>query len=426
MVKIIKVEKGSPAFRKGIRKGDFLISINGYEVGDYLDYVICAADFPAVYSVSKNGMIRDFVFDDESELGVRGLDVEDMKIRHCGNRCVFCFVDQNPPGLRKSLYMKDEDFRYSFLYGSYFTLSNIRKEELERIRRQHLSPLYISVHAADSAVRMKLLGLSKNDNFKRKMNYLVKSGITVHAQIVLCRGINDGVVLEETVRYLFSHYPMVKTLAVVPAGITDHRKNLYPLAPFDRNYACGVLKDIKLMQDEFFGTCGSRFVFPSDELFLKAGKAIPSGKYYEGYPQYENGVGMVRSYLDELSRGKKRFPESIPSVRKILIVTGVSFYPVIEKHLIPVLDKIKNLQARAVCARSSLFGKEVTVAGLLCGEDIILAVKQSGFKSDRIIIPDTCLNFDGVFLDGLTLSDVSERTGTETVLFGGFGEILGD
>ncbi len=417
MIKIINIKKKSPADRQGLLAGDEIISINGMEVRDYLDYKLYSTDFPLEYIIRRNGETYSLIFDEEEDAYDKGIDVEDMKIKHCGNKCIFCFVDQNPTGLRKGLYLKDEDFRYSFLYGSYFTLSNIRDEDLKRIKQQHLSPLYISVHAAQKKVRMKLLGINYDDGFKRKLAFLTRNKIELHTQIVLCPGINDGKVLDDTVKFLHSHHPYVLSVAVVPVGKTCHRDKLFSIDSFTEKTSAGVIKQIESLQKDFLEKSDTRFVFAADEFYLKAGIKIPRKNYYENFSQYENGVGMTRLFLDELKRAKKTFPKAMKEKRNLLIVTGKSFYPVLIKHLLPELDKIKNLSTKIIAAENRLFGSSVTVSGLLCGKDIVHAVKQSNFQADKIILPDTCLNFDGLFLDDMTLPALKRKIKTDVEIF---------
>ncbi|HOH38622.1 MAG TPA: DUF512 domain-containing protein, partial [Spirochaetota bacterium] len=397
--------------------GDEIISINGMEVRDYLDYKLYSTDFPLEYIIRRNGETYSLIFDEEEDAYDKGIDVEDMKIKHCGNKCIFCFVDQNPTGLRKGLYLKDEDFRYSFLYGSYFTLSNIRDEDLKRIKQQHLSPLYISVHAAQKKVRMKLLGINYDDGFKRKLSFLTRNKIELHTQIVLCPGVNDGKVLDDTVKFLHSHHPYVLSVAVVPVGKTCHRDKLFSIDSFTETTSAVVIKQIESLQKVFLEKSDTRFVFAADEFYLKAGFKIPNKNYYENFSQYENGVGMSRIFLDELKRAKKTFPKAMKEKRNLLIVTGKSFYPVLIKHLLPELEKIQNLSAKIIAAENRLFGSSVTVSGLLCGNDIIHAVKQSNFQADKIILPDTCLNFDEIFLDDMTLPALKRKLKTDVEIF---------
>jgi len=417
VIKIINIRKKSPAERKGLRPGDEIISINGMEVRDYLDYKLYSSDFPLEYIIRRDGETYSLIFDEEEDAYDKGIDVEDMKIKHCGNKCIFCFVDQNPPGLRKGLYLKDEDFRYSFLYGSYFTLSNIRDEDLKRIKKQQLSPLYISVHAAQKKVRMKLLGINYDDGFKRKLSFLTRNKIELHTQIVLCPGVNDGKVLDDTVKFLHSHHPYVLSVAVVPVGKTCHRDKLFSIDSFTETTSAVVIKQIESLQKVFLEKSDTRFVFAADEFYLKAGFKIPNKNYYENFSQYENGVGMSRIFLDELKRAKKTFPKAMKEKRNLLIVTGKSFYPVLITHLLPELEKIQNLSAKIIAAENRLFGSSVTVSGLLCGNDIIHAVKQSNFQADKIILPDTCLNFDEIFLDDMTLPALKRKLKTDVEIF---------
>lgn len=412
---ITNIKPKSSAEKKGLLKGDTLVSINGAAVRDALDYYLYASVLPLEIVVKRNEKLISVEFNTYHELIKLGIEVEDLKIKHCGNRCVFCFVDQNPKKLRKTLYIKDEDYRYSYLYGAFCTLSNITPKELNRIVEQNLSPLYISVHAIDKKVRLKLLGLKHDDHFIEKLTFLADNGIQFHTQIVLCPGINDGKVLAETIESLFKIFPSVLSVAVVPLGKTKFRSQLVDLKSVTRSDAGKVITMVNRLQKKFYEKSGTRFVFAADEFYLMSETALPKNSEYEEYQQYENGVGMVRYYLHLLSKAKKDFPAKMNKPMSLLFVTGKSFYPIVKRNLLPALNRIRNVSANAVAAHNLFLGDEITVSGLLCGKDMIHAVKESGIMADIVVIPETSLNTDGVTLDDMTVGGISKALKTKII-----------
>jgi putative radical SAM enzyme (TIGR03279 family) len=404
---ITRILPSSSAAKKGLLQGDTLVSMNGLPINDQLDFFLYAAYLPLTVVTQRNGSLITTEFNTYRDVMKLGIEVEDLKIKHCGNKCVFCFVDQNPKGLRKSLYIKDEDYRYSYLYGSFCTLSNITQKELARIVQQHLSPLYISVHAFDTKTRLRLLGLKKDDHLWGKIKFLTDNGIAIHAQIVLCPGINDGKILINTIEKLHTLFPYVLSVAVVPLGKTRHREKITNLRSITGSDAKKSLSAIQTLQQKYRRETCSRFVFAADEFYLLSKTPLPRHSEYEGYPQYENGVGMIRYFLNEFNTAKKSLPQKARKPLTLLIVTSKSFHATVKRSVLPALNKIKNISAHAVAAENHLFGPEITVAGLLSGADMIRAVKDSGIKADVIIVPDTCLNFNGVTLDDMKLSDIA-------------------
>ena len=408
MLKITAVEKYSPAFNAGIRKGDNIISVNGKRVSDELEFQFYTAADDISISISSKNRDHEVLLNGQKPTGII---IEEMKVRHCGNKCIFCFIDQNPPGLRKTLYVKDEDYRYSFLYGNYFTLTNITKEELDKIIEMKLTPLYISVHATDPDARKKLLGIGKDDGLTGKLNYLISGGIELHAQIVLCPEINDGKVLYETIESMASLHPGVASLAVVPVGLTGHRDKLMQLRTVSSNEAIEIVSMISSYSNIFKKKFGTSFVFAADEFYLKAGVEIPSEDHYEEYQQYENGIGMTRNFIERFKESISGIPKSVePSIR-IKMVTGDLFFPVISKLVLPYFKQIKNLETELVKSSNTLFGQSVTVAGLLSGADIAKAAGKAGSSSDILLIPPTCINSDGLFLDNMNVKELADITG---------------
>ena len=412
MLKITAIERNSPAFQKGILKGDQIFSVNGIDVDDALEFNFHTSQENITMLLEGKAGSYEVEFEDP---GANGIVVEDIKVRHCGNKCIFCFIDQNPKGLRKTIYVKDEDYRFSFLYGNYFTLTNITQKELDKIINMKLSPLYISVHATDDDVRKQLLGIKKDDALMNKMKFLTENGIELHTQAVICPGINDADQLKKTVRDLRALYPGVRSLAVVPVGLTEHRDKLKSLNPVSKADASEIIKIISDFNKEFLEDIGTNFMFAADEFYLKAGKDFPDEEHYEGYLQYEDGIGMARNFIERFNESADLIPKEIKKCVSVTIVTGELFYKVMDENILPPLKEVKNFEIKLVKAKNILFGQSVTVAGLLGGNDIIAAVGKAKKSDEILLIPSTCLNFDGVFLDGMTIDELSEKTGYKVI-----------
>lgn len=407
-MKIRRVEPKSAAARAGFRDGDDILEINGFAIRDEIDFYYHAADDDLECLVQRND--RTFVVPVRLAIyGGFGLEFEGMAYRHCGNNCIFCFVDQNPSGLRQALYFKDEDYRLSFLYGNYVTLTNVSRSHLLRIVEQRLSPLYISVHAVDPQVRQKMLGLRRDDRLLEKMAFLAAHQIQMHAQLVLCPGWNDGAVLADSLQKLAGLYPAVQSIAVVPLGLTRHRKNLPALQPVNKPNARRIIAQVEEAAARFKNDFDSFFVYLADEFYLKAGSEIPGSERYDDFPQIENGVGMCRRFLQELAKEKRYFPKKTRRTTA-LIVTGQSAAPFLHRHLQPVLDTVRGYSAKVVAIRNRFLGPRVTVSGLLTGQDIYNQLK-SRHKGDVVFLPPDCLNEDGLFLDDWTPQQLQDKLG---------------
>ena len=416
-MKITAVEESGIAGELGIREGDELLEVNGKRVLDSIDYRFSEGDPRLTLKVARDGELT--VYDIEKDEGeTLGIDFEEMKVLSCGNDCIFCFVDQNPEGLRKGLYFRDGDYRLSFMYGNYTTMTNAGPAILQRIIDQRLSPQYISVHVTDLAVRTRLMGLRKDDRILDKIALLNDNGIDMHTQIVLCPGINDGATLERTVRDLFRFHAHVVSLAVVPVGLTDHRFGLAPLAKVDAGYAVKLLDTAERWQKEFREKTGRAFVYPSDEFYIVAGRKIPPSSAYDGFPQIENGVGIVRNFLSEFRRLSAGFPKRLRPRRSLTLVTGELARSFMEKSILPRMRRVEGLDVRLAVVPNVLYGRSVTVAGLLSGKCLYSALEGRDL-GNLLLLPPDILNADGVLLDDETIADVEERLRVPVMMFEG-------
>ncbi len=405
-MKITAIEKDGIARKLGFKAGDDIEKINDHVIHDILDFQFRYSDEKVKMQVRRAG--RSFVIEFEPGDNNRfGAEFETFHYKNCGNNCVFCFVDQNPKGLRSSLYFKDEDYRLSFLYGNYITLTSVTQKELDRIVHQRLSPLYISVHALDPAVRSKILGLRRPDKLKEKLAFLASHRIEMHAQIVLCPGLNDGCVLDATLDGLALFYPRLKTVAVVPVGLTRHRQGLAPLRGVDRNYAKNLVVWYEKKIDSYQKKLDNTFVYLADEFYLLANEPFPPVSFYDEFYQIENGVGMVREFLQSLSDLKTVLPDSV-SQKNIVIATGRLAGPILKRHVLPVLRNIRQLNVDVVEIENIFYGPGVTVSGLMVGQDIAAQLK-SFIKKDLILLPSNCTNDTGLFLDDWTIPQLEEK-----------------
>lgn len=385
----------------GIRPGDRILSINGLDLRDEIDYrFLLTARSVRIRILSSSVGERELRLHKNWDEGL-GLELESFPIRSCNNRCLFCFVDQMPRGLRPSLYFKDEDYRLSFLHGNYVTLTNLLERDWERIGRQRLSPLFISVHATDMELRRFLLGNPKAPDVMAQLVRLARARIQMHLQVVICPGLNDGAYLKQTIEDLATLRPFACSLSLVPVGLTAHREGLYPLRSLSLNEAEQIEELAKRYRRRFQKMGGGHFLHLSDELYLLAGRAFPGLKGYEGFPQLENGVGLCRQFLSEFQRRERKLPASIPKERSFLLITGelasTPLRPVVSR-----LNEIRNLRIEMISLPNTLFGPTVTVAGLLSGKDIQDLLKRTDEGWD-VLIPDSVLREqEGAFLDDLT------------------------
>lgn len=408
------VTPDSPASRAGLAAGERLLSIDGTRLRDLIDYSWLTSDDDQELTVTnQTGSIRTVLIEPEpGEL--TGLSFAPPEPKRCGNNCIFCFVHQLPKGLRRSLSIKDEDYRLSFLQGTYVTLSNLKSSELRRIINQRLSPLYISVHATNPAIRERLLGKTGIPPILEQLQELARARIELHTQVVLCPGINDGEILEQTVEQLAALYPAVRSLAVVPVGLTVHRQHLPQLTPVDATCAAAFL-DIWLPRMRSVNKrLGDAFLQLADEFFLKAGYPFPALKEYGDLPQWENGVGMVMWFMKDAAAVLKRAKSM--SELSATIITGQSAAGFVGDFLQGLSGKTGcHLNIAAIPNR--LFGPGVTVTGLISGRDIISELKGNNL-GDLLMIPEVMLKEgEGCFLDDLNPADLSRELAIPVICF---------
>ncbi len=410
--RIVKIEQGSPASGRIIAPGDILVRINGHKIRDVLDYKFYAYDKRLLLELRDgNGKIK-FVRINKPEGADLGLVFDSYLMdrpRACRNKCVFCFVDQLPRGMRPSLYFKDDDIRLSFLQGNYVTLTNLDQREIDRIVRLRLSPLNISVHATEPEVHRKLLGTQQHDNTLRVMKRFARAGITMNCQIVCCPGLNDGEHLDKTMADLASMYPAVRSVSVVPVGLTKHRAGLYPLRPFDRETAMRTVYQAEAFGDGCLRKYGTRFVYAADELYLKAGLDLPPHRFYEDYPQLNNGVGMLRlltTEAEEALRGTVR-ADGTP----FSIATGCAAAAHLQKIMVLTREKCANIRGRVYAVKNEFFGETVDVAGLVTGGDLIGQLRGKELGKRLLITRNMLRAGESVFLDDVTVEDVEKALG---------------
>ncbi len=406
-MKIKAVTPNSIAREIDLRPGDNLLEINGHSLRDVIDYRFYESDEILELLVQRNGSTFSVEIEKDPYQPL-GLEFPDLKFKACGNHCVFCFTDQNPKGLRKSLYFKDEDYRLSFLYGNYTTLTNVKQADLDRIVEQHLSPLYVSVHATDWDTRRFLLGIKRPDRLLEKLGFLVEHGIEVHTQIVICPGINDGKILQKTLGDLKALYPGVRSTAVVPLGLTKYRQGLTALQPVTDAYARTIVQEIVAYQERFLKEIGTRFVFPSDEFLLRGGFEIPEESYYENYPQLEDGVGMVRLMLENVRKVVPRLPKRLKTPQQVTLVTGQLAFPILQDAVVPHLKTIPNLAIHLLPIQNTFYGDSITVTGLLSGQDIFRALKIQK-ENSSVFLSEKLVNYDGLFLDDWKPETIEKR-----------------
>lgn len=407
---VSKVKKDSIAEELGIEFGDEVLSINEQPIADIIEYKYLLSDEEILLLLKKkNGELIEFEIEKEydEDLGIEFTNPLIDKARSCRNHCIFCFIDQLPKGLRKTLYFKDDDSRLSFLQGNFITLTNMTEEEIDKIVRYRISPINVSVHTTNPALRVNML---KNKNAGKILGFLQRfanAGIFMNCQIVLVKNVNDGIELSNTIEDLAELYPQVESVAVVPVGLTKYREGLAEIESFDSAASAKVLDQIHGIQTKCYSKLGTRFVFASDEFYVQSEVDLPLEYEYEGYPQLENGVGLMRSFSSELDRALISANTTFVH-NKILVITGVSAYKFMCSQVLKIKEVVKFERLEVHCVINDFFGEKITVSGLITATDIITQLSQlTGF--DKILIPSVMLR-DGedTFLDDLKITDVEK------------------
>ena len=400
-VKIQSIQTGTLAENIGIQPEDILLSINDHAIHDELDYIFYQSEEQITLKIKRGERTFTHFFEKGIDEDI-GLELYPMKIRKCGCNCIFCFVDQIHPDARNSLKIKDDDFRLSFFHGNFITLSNLNEKDYQRIIEQHLSPLYISVHSTNDELRQKIMRYKREISIMGKLSFFAENSIMMHTQIVVIPGWNDGDELERTVADLASLYPAVQSIGIVPLGLTKFRKGLTKLEKVNTSQAAEVIVQSEKWRARFWREYGSGIVSAADEFFLLAGMPVPKSDYYEGYPQIENGIGLVRDFLDNWENYSDELLAQHRN-KKVLFVTGVSFYPVL-RGLVEELNFKENQSWKVIKVENEFLGRDVTVAGLLAGQDVKNAIQNE--KYDVLLLPDEMFNKDGVTLDNVEMKNV--------------------
>lgn len=415
--KIISVDEGSPAARAGLAAGETLLQIDGTAIRDVLDYKFYSYDARLTLKVlEQDGETVREVRVRKREGEPLGLNFEHYLMdgmKQCSNKCVFCFIDQLPKGMRKTLYVKDDDARMSFLMGNYISMTNLSEADVDRILRMHISPVNISVQTTNPELRVKMLRNKRAGEALAIMDRFAEGGITMNCQLVVCKGLNDGDELKRSLHDLKKLYPAVNTISVVPFGMTDHREGLYPLEPTDKPAAEAILDIVEPFAEECLRELGTRLVWCGDELYLKAERPLPDTEYYEDFTQFENGIGMLSLFMEEFRLALPDYEGR--SARPFTIATGAAAAPSLALLLDEAAAKCDNLNGKVVEIRNDFFGHRVSVAGLITGQDLIAQLKGCDL-GERVLISANMLRDGGdVFLDDYTPQQVSDAIGVPIV-----------
>ena len=405
----------------GIEAGDRLLQINGKEMEDVFDYEYLIQDeYIEVLIEKKDG--EEWLLEIDKEYGEElGVEFENSfmdEYRSCCNKCIFCFIDQMPEGMRDTLYFKDDDSRLSFLQGNYVTLTNMSGHDIERIIRYHLEPINISFHTMNPRLRCEMLHNRFAGEALLKVDRLYEGGIQMNGQIVLCKGVNDGEELERSIRELKKYIPCLQSVSVVPVGLTRYREGLYPLKAFTREDAKEVLQTIHRWQASIYEEHGIHFIHGGDEWYILAGEELPGEERYDGYLQLENGVGMTRLLLDEFARGREelRLKRQVPDLtvqEELSMVTGRLAYPYIQQMAREMMEDFPGLEIHVYAIRNDFFGERITVSGLLTGQDILAQLKGKPL-GERLLLPQNVLRSgESVFLDDLTVEEMKNTLQVE-------------
>jgi len=418
----------SPADRAGLQPGDLIRTINGHAIRDLVDYRFYIADEELMIGFERQLQQHEIYVTKtyDENLGVLFGEEPAPFIRQCANKCVFCFIKGLPErfapqpglahGMRSTLYIKDDDYRYSFLFGNFITLTNLKEHDWQRLDEQKLTPLYVSVHTTDPDLRRKMVDGPRAGDIIDHIKRLGSMNITCHAQLVLCPPINDGPHLDRSIRDLAALRPIVESISVVPVGLTKYNNmlktgDLPPLRHYTREEAGAVIEQVEAHQRRFEAedADGYPFVYLSDEWYYLTGRDFPPDRHYGFYAQIENGVGMTRYLVEQWARSKRRLPASLPEPRRVTLLTGMMAQPIIEQ-LAADMRKVEGLEVQVLPVVNQFFGAEVTVAGLLCGQDVLAALEANENLGDLLLLPRVMLDNEGVrFLDDVTVEEFKQQ-----------------
>ncbi len=425
--RIVEVIEESIGQEIGLEVGDCLISINGKEIVDALDYHLLVDNEEITLVVLKNESREEWTIevekDDYEDLGLVFENNLMDEYKSCCNKCVFCFIDQLPKGMRETLYFKDDDARLSFLQGNYVTLTNMKDRDIDRIIEYHLSPINVSVHTMNMDLRKKMLNNRFADNIIGYMDRLHEAHTLMNGQIVLCKGLNDGIELERSIEALSAYLPHLQSVSIVPVGLSKHRHGLAPLEPFTKEDAINVIKTVDKWQNKLYNTHGTHFIHAGDEFYFLAEQEMPVEESYDGYLQLENGVGMTRLLMDEFDQWYNDM-KPIKKKKKISIATGQLIAPVIDRLMHQLGNKCPNIEMMVYPIINHFFGEKITVSGLLTGEDILHQLKDQDL-GEYLLVPSNLLrNGEEVLLDDMTINDLELALQTKIVVVGTSGEDL--
>ncbi len=417
MLKINKIEKKSIAKRIGLKVNDEIIMFNGEKALDMLDVAYFDSQSDFTLTVQRGTHQKTFTVNKDcgEPMGWDFYDDCYIEPRWCANKCVFCFVDQLPKGQRKTLYVKDDDWRLSFVSGNFVTLTNISDADVQRIISKQFSPIYVSVHATEDDLRRKLLGNTTARPIMPLLKQLADGGISMYTQVVMCPQLNDGEHLKKTLTDLFTLYPSVKNVAIVPVGLTKHRCDLQKISLVDEKVANETIEFVEQFDENCFKKTGKHFAYCSDEMYLYAKRDVPNFEYYGDFEQLENGVGLIADF-------RYQFDLAFADAKKVKkgsfsVVTGVSATPLMQETLDKIRSQFPELDANVITVHNKFFGETVTVAGLVVGQDIVSALRDSNKVGDTLLLPRVMLReTEDVFLDGMTLQQLKDITGKKIII----------
>jgi putative radical SAM enzyme (TIGR03279 family) len=410
-LEILKVDPSSPAADLGLQPGHRLASLNGQRLADEFDYRFAQSDDRVLVEwFDLEGQVHKRWAEKHPDQDL-GLTFAETPFRRCQVKCTFCFIDQNPPGMRSSIYFKDEDYRFSFLYGNYVTLFNMSEADMAKAIERRMSPMYISVHTTDETLRSRMLGIRKPTHILERLGRLAEARIEMHAQIVVCPGVNDGANLKKTVHDLAAFHPSLASMACVPVGLTRHRQGLADLRLSTPEEAGDFLDECAQWQKTFLKEKGTRLVFASDEWYLRAGRPLPSLGEYESMPQLANGVGLIPAFMEEFRRRLPRPGRKFAAGRRITAVTGRAFQPFLSECAARLCERVEGLKIEVIGVENRFYGENIGVAGLLTGRDLDQALKGRPL-GDEVLLPHVMLrDRSQVFLDDLAAPDLAVSLG---------------